>query len=161
MIAPRIETLPQKKLIGQKLTMSLTDNRTAQLWRSFMPRRKEIINHIGTEFYSLQQYDDHYFLEFNPARSFEKWAAIEVTDFDLIPEGMVALTLSSGLYAVFAYKGPSSRGPQIFQYIFGTWLPSSEYQLDNRLHFEVLGEKYKNDDPESEEEIWIPIRCRE
>jgi len=30
--------------------------------------------------------------------------------------------------------------------------------LDNRPHFEVLGEKYKNGDPESEEEIWIPVK---
>jgi AraC family transcriptional regulator len=29
--------------------------------------------------------------------------------------------------------------------------------LDDRPHFEVLGEKYKNNDPTSEKEIWIPI----
>ncbi len=37
-------------------------------------------------------------------------------------------------------------------------LPNSEYELENRPHFEVLGEKYKNNDPNSEEEIWIPIK---
>jgi hypothetical protein len=25
-------------------------------------------------------------------------------------------------------------------------------------HFEVLGDKYKNNDPSSEEEVWIPIK---
>lgn len=39
-------------------------------------------------------------------------------------------------------------------YIFATWLPSSAYVLDNRPHFEVLGAKYKSNDPGSEEEIW-------
>ena len=46
----------------------------------------------------------------------------------------------------------------IFQYIFGTWLPNSTYLLADRPHFEVLGEGYKNNDPTSEEEIWIPIQ---
>jgi AraC family transcriptional regulator len=56
------------------------------------------------------------------------------------------------------HKGAASDGPKTFQYIFGTWLPDSEYLIDNRPHFEILGEKYKNEDPTSEEEIWIPIK---
>jgi AraC family transcriptional regulator len=32
------------------------------------------------------------------------------------------------------------------------------YFLDDRPHFEILGDKYKNGDPDSEEEIWIPIK---
>jgi AraC family transcriptional regulator len=43
-------------------------------------------------------------------------------------------------------------------YIFNTWLPQSNYQLAPRPHFEILGEKYKNNHPDSEEEIWIPIQ---
>ena len=70
---------------------------------------------------------------------------------------METFSLAGGLYAVFDYKG-SSNDPSIFQFIFGTWLPSSDYVLDDRPHFEVLGDKYKNNDPNSEEEIWIPIR---
>jgi predicted transcriptional regulator YdeE len=31
---------------------------------------------------------------------------------------------------------------------------------DDRPHFEVLGKNYKNNDPVSEEEIWIPVRAR-
>jgi hypothetical protein len=30
--------------------------------------------------------------------------------------------------------------------------------LDDRPHFEVLGSKYRNNDPESEEETWIPTK---
>ncbi len=89
---------------------------------------------------------------------FEKWAAIEVADHNSIPEGMDSFSLESGLYAVFIHKGAASKGPETFQYIFGNWLPGSSYELDKRPHFEILGEKYKNDDPESEEEIWIPVK---
>lgn len=30
--------------------------------------------------------------------------------------------------------------------------------MDDRAHFEVLGERYKNNDLSSEKEIWIPIK---
>jgi AraC family transcriptional regulator len=160
-LEPRIEELGEKKLIGMRMAMSLTDNRTAELWRSFMPRRKEIGNNIGTDLYSLQMYGETYFRDFNPSAEFVKWAAIEVKDFEKIPDGMEALVLPDGLYAVFLHRGAASTGPKTFEYIFGTWLPNSEYALDNRPHFEVLGEKYKNDDPSSEEEIWIPIKAKD
>jgi len=157
-IKPRIETISAKKLIGKRLTMSLSENKTGELWQSFMQRRKEIRNTISAELISLQMYDPLYFSDFDPGTEFEKWAAAEVFDFESLPDGMETITLPGGLYAVFLHKGAASKGPETFQYIFGTWLPDSGYTLDNRPHFEVLDEKYKNEDLDSEEEIWIPIK---
>jgi AraC family transcriptional regulator len=137
--------------------MSLINNKTGELWKTSIPKLKEITNNITNDFISMQIYGPSYFNEFNPANEFEKWATIEVSDFDNLPSGIETFNLESGLYAVFEYKG-SSLDNSIYQYIFGTWLPKSKYLLDNRPHFEVLGEKCKNADPNSEEEIWIPIR---
>jgi len=159
MIIPRIETCECKKLVGKRLTMTYGENRTPFLWQSFMPRLREISNRVGSELFSMQVYGASFdFNTFNPNIEFEKWAAVEVIDFENIPAGMDNYTLQGGLYAVFDYKGLSN-DTKIFQYIFGIWLPASTtYALDHRPHFEVLGEKYKNNDPESEEEIWIPIK---
>lgn len=154
----RIELLPDKKLVGKHLSMSLANNKTVELWRSFMQQRHEITNAAGGKLYSMQIYGPSYFQDFDPARSFEKWAATEVSDFDAIPPGMESVLLTGGLYAVFHYKGSSNEGAKVFQYIFGTWLPNSDYALDTRPHFEILGEKYKNNSPDSEEEIWIPVK---
>nr|WP_321426913.1 GyrI-like domain-containing protein [uncultured Acetobacteroides sp.] len=157
----RIEVLQPQMLVGKHLTMSLSENRSSELWRCFMPQRKEIKNTLSADLFSLQVYDDSYnFSEFNTNATFKKWAAVEVSDFDAVPDGMEPLTLTGGLYAVFEYKGASSQGAAAFRYIFGTWLPNSDYVLDGRPHFEILGEKYKNDDPTSEEEIWIPIKFK-
>ena len=153
---PRIETLPEKKLIGKRMTMSLSNNKTGELWRSFMPRRREIQNSLTSELFSMQVYNRPLDLG-NMNQEFEKWAAVEVADFDAIPDGMETFVLTGGLHAVFHHKG-SSTDTGIFQYIFGTWLPGSNYVLDNRPHFEILGDKYKNADPNSEEDIWIPIK---
>lgn len=155
---PTIQSIPPKKLIGQRLTMSLTSNKTAELWCNFMPRRKEIINAISTNLYSLQVYKEGYFANFNPAAEFEKWALVEVSGFDTMPGGMEIFDLPGGDYAVFHYKGNPANGAEVFRYIFQEWLPQSSYRLDERPHFEVLGEKYKNGSEDSEEEIWIPIK---
>jgi AraC family transcriptional regulator len=158
-MTPRIEKLQEKKLVGKRITMSLADNKTGELWSSFMPRRKEIPNNVTSDVISLQVYNPTYFTDFKLTNEFEKWATIEVIDFDKVAADLETFTLTEGLYAVFDYKGLSTDN-SIFQYIFGTWLPNSIYDLDNRPHFEVLGEKYKNNDPTSEEEIWIPIQLK-
>ena len=157
---PRIETITEKKLVGKRLRMSFSENRTFELWRTFMPARKQIQNNIGTALYSMQVYDNLFFDNFNPNAVFEKWATVEVTDFDNVPRGMETYILTGGLYAVFLHKG-SNTDNRTFQYIFTTWLPNSNYLLDDRPHFEILGEKYKNGDPNSEEEIWIPVKTKE
>jgi AraC family transcriptional regulator len=154
----RVVTLNAKKLVGQRSKMSLANNRTYELWRSFMPRRKEIVNGTGIELLSVEVYPADYFDKLNPAREFEKWAAIEVSDFNSIPANMDTLVLPSGLYAVFQYKGPASGAPKLYQEIYTIWLLKSGFRLDNRPHFALMGVKYKNDDPNSEEEIWIPVK---
>jgi AraC family transcriptional regulator len=154
---PRIKEIEEKRLIGKRLKMSLTNNLTGKLWKGFMQRRNEIKNNVTKEMISMQIYDSLYYQNFKPNNEFEKWATIEVTDFDFIPNEMEPFTLPGGFYAVFNHKG-SSNDNSVFEYIFLNWLPNSKYKLDNRPHFEVLGEKYKNNDQNSEEEIWIPIR---
>jgi len=160
-VIPRIELLTTKKLVGVHLNMNLANNKTFDLWNSFMPKRKEIQNNISTDLISMQVYDSTYsFDNFDINAYFEKWAVVEVSDFEYIPNGMESFVLEGGLYAVFDYKGNGSDADQTFQYIFQTWLPNSNYKLDNRPHFELLGAKYKNNDPNSEEEIWIPIKIK-
>ena len=156
---PDIRTLEEKKLVGKQLVMTYGNNKTFELWRSFMPERKNILNTTGPDLYSVQIYNKNFdFSKFNTDEKFEKWATIEVSDFSSVPEGMSTLVIPAGLYAVFLHKGPASEGPKSFGYIYGTWLPDSEYVIDSRPHFEILGSRYKNDDPSSEEEIWVPVR---
>jgi len=139
--------------------MSFINNRTGELWRSVMPSRKEITNSVSADLVSLQIYPPSFFENFDPSKEFQKWALIEVRNFNEIPPGLEKFTLPSGMYAVFQHKG-SSNDKRTFEYILNQWLPQSEYLLDDRPHFEVLGEKYKNNDTDSEEEIWIPVKLK-
>jgi AraC family transcriptional regulator len=159
-MTPKIETSTEKKLVGKSMTMSYADYKIGQLWGSFMPRRKEITNSVTNDLISMVVYPPTHFTNFKPTNEFERWAAVEVTNLDSVPEGMETFTLPSGLYAVFLYKGTSTDISNFYQHIFTVWIPNSDYVLDNRPHFEILGEKYKNNDPSSEEEIWIPIKMK-
>lgn len=158
MFTPRIEHIEAKSLIGMSMTMSVsTAHKTGELFRNFMPRRKEIPNTFNPFTLDLRVYPSGYFAAFNPTTDFTKWALAEVSAVSEIPKGMKLFDLPAGQYAIFDYKGISG-DPSIFQYIFTEWLPSSEFQLDDRPHFEVLGPKTKLNDPESEEEIWVPLK---
>jgi AraC family transcriptional regulator len=156
----RLETLSETKLIGKRMKMSFSDNKTGELWRSFMQQRNAISENIGSDLYSMQIYRYAFFEQFDPNAEFEKWAAIAVTSFENVPADMETFVLERGLYAVFDYKGDAKDADGTFRYILGTWLPDSAYVLDDRPHFEILGEKYKKDSVDSEEEIWIPIKAK-
>lgn len=155
----RIITLSASKMIGKKTIMSIIDNKTRELWQSFMPSRASIENRVGNEFYSIEVYNDlSFFRNFDPTKPFEKWAAVQVSDAPTIPEGLEELIIPEGLYAVFNYKGRAMEAQKAYQYILGQWLPNSEYGIDDRPHFSKMGDKYKNDSPDSEEELWVPIK---
>ena len=156
---PKIKTLKSKTLIGQSEKMSMLNNSTGNLFRKFMPRRKEILNPINNNTFDLRTYPKNYFDHFDPSIEFVKQALIEVSEVSEIPDDMEVFELVGGKYAVFHYKGLSSDST-IYQFIFSQWLPGSNYVLENRPHFEIMGEKTKLNDPNSEEEIWVPIKLR-
>lgn len=157
---PTIKLIPNKKFIGFSSKMSFATHNPFILWNKFMPRLKEIKNRIGNELYSSEVYPPNFFDAYNPNALFQKWAAVEVSNFNEIPEGMETLSVQEGLYAIFIYKGTNEGAASFYNQIFWDWLPSSGYDLDARPHFAVMGSNYKKDDPNSEEEIWIPIKSR-
>ena len=144
-------------LAGKNLAMSLLDNKTGMLWGSFMPVLKQIKHRVSDNLYSLQDYPATYFDIYNPGTVFTNWALTEVSTRDVLPEGMKHFKLEGGLYAVFLHRG-SDTDTSTYQYIFSTWLPQSDYVLDHRPHFELLGSRYKKGDDNSEEEFWIPVK---
>lgn len=158
---PTIIKSSVRLLAGRKLQMSVACDRTVELWQSFMPRRNEIPPTAGKCLYSVQVFaSEKYFDQFSPEIEFEKWATVEVTEFTGIPLDMETLVVPEGVYAVFTYKGPANAALPFFQYIFQEWIPNSEYAVDNRPHLAVMGEKYRGNNPDSEEEIWVPIKMK-
>jgi AraC family transcriptional regulator len=122
------------------------------LWKKFMPRRKELVNSVNDEFIALQVYSDFNNFE----NSFDIWACVAVSTLDDIPQGMKSLIIPEGEYAVFLQKGMDAAST--YQRIMTEWLPNSKYKIDDRPHFQVMGEMYKNGSPDSEEDFYVPIK---
>ncbi|WP_229593259.1 GyrI-like domain-containing protein [Rossellomorea vietnamensis] len=156
---PTIIELKEKKLIGKFKVMSLSEDSTKALWQSFMPHRKAISHRVDEKLYNMKVFDSGLDVkQLTPATPFVKWAAVEVEAFENTPEVMDTYTMKGGLYAMFLHQGPASTFHETLKYIHTVWMPSSEYQLDDREHFERFDEHYNPADPSSVEEVWIPIR---
>lgn len=156
----KIVTFDCKLILGKKLEMSLANNLTPILWKSFIPQIPSIPNRITKELISVSVYPQDYFQSFHPSRNFEKWAGVEVSLTNDTLIGLESLRIENGMYAEFLYQGLPKEAGVFYQNIFRNWLPNSKYQLDASPHFEVMGEKYKNEDPNSEELVYIPITLR-
>jgi AraC family transcriptional regulator len=158
---PKIIDIKERKLVGIRIKTSLFENRTSDLWRGFKARVKEIRGRLNEEFYSVQIFEEYLkFEDFNSNTEFEKWAAVEISELDNLPEGMEFHILKGGKYAVFIHKGTPDMFYKTSQYIFGVWLPNSEFELDKREHFEIMKKGYSPFDENAEEEIWIPIKSK-
>lgn len=157
---PRFETLPSTRVVGMRIRTSHVENRAPELWRAFMPRRYEIPGRLHPRYLSIQVFDRAGGDPADPSTPFDRWAAVEVGDAAEPPPGMEAYTIGGGLYAVFLHRGPAAAAPRTWGFIFGQWLPASDHVVDDREHFERLPEGYRPDDPNAEEEVWIPVRPR-
>lgn len=158
----QIANLSPKKLLGHSRRMSLSTNETVAMFRAFMPKVKTIEQRTNESVIDLRIYDAGTDLAtFSPMTPFTKWVAVEVNEFPAEGGDLARYNFSGGLYAMFLHRGPASAFGKVIGQIFGQWLPSSGYLLDDRPHFEVLPKGYRMDDPDAEEEIWIPIKPTE
>ncbi len=147
-------------VIGVKAQASFITNGqvTSQLAKQFMPRLKEITNRKDNYSLSLQNYNGFNIVNLSPTTSFEKWIGVEVNSLDIIPEGLETLKITSGKYLVIDFKGSIPQFMQLWQHIHLDWLPKSEFELDDRPHFERLPFSYNPTQEVNEEEIWIPVK---
>jgi AraC family transcriptional regulator len=157
-MTPIVKIISDKYMIGMKSMTSLSQYNPFQLWHRFMPRRKEILHIVSAELFSLQVYEAPLsFSTFDEHSFFDMWAAVEVSTIEQIPIEMVSHTIKGGHFVTFTQMGSGVSLSDNFKDIYENWLPTSGYTVDDRTHFQVMGEKYKRNDPLSEEEVWIPI----
>lgn len=85
-------------------------------------------------------------------------AGFEVTNTNDIPEGMKLRDIPAANYAVFSYEGPMSKLPEFFGFIYGQWIPASEYKMDPALSLDYERYPEKMTDMENARlEIWVPV----
>ncbi len=158
-IQPQLKTFGGATLVGMHTQTSIANDNTPALWQRFMPRRKEIQHPVSGNLISVQVYHPNFkFRDFTHDTIWQKWATVEVSDTATLPDGMEVLQIPAGEYVVFTYTGTPATFGETLRYLFAEWLPARNLRPDaSRPHFEVLGEKYKHNHPDSEEEVWVAV----
>ena len=152
---PKLIESSQINVIGLSTRIKLHEqHKIVALWKQFMPRKRELDNCVSEKLIAMQVFS----LDKNgdPKQDFDIWACAEVDDFNSIPQNLKKFTIPSGKYAVFLHKGTDAR--LTYENIMSKWLENSGYAIDDRPHFQVMGEKYKNGSHDSEEDFYIPIK---
>ena len=152
---PKFITCSEKKIVGMKSSMRHNQYEfIVSLWQGFMPRKKEIRTTRTNALIAVQVYSD-----FNDTeKPFDIWAGVEVSNLDNVPAGMIPFLIEEGDYAVFVHTGMDAA--KTYQRIMSEWLPNSGYEIDDRPHFQIMGDRYKNGSAASEEDFYIPIRLK-
>lgn len=160
MIQVEIKERSSFHVVGKFYTTSLATQEPSNWWKSLKIAAKKLGYQIDIGSYSLQKYPKKYFQEFSPFHSFEYAPAIPTEKGLPIPEEWKKLEIEGGLFAVFVHLGSSETFPQTMGLFFNDWLPQSNYELDDRIHFCFMPPGYQLQDATATEEIWIPIRLK-
>lgn len=158
---PRVEMFNGMTVVGLHQIMSFAEPSIRELWQAFRLRVTEVEHRTSEEFISMRIHVDPLGTAPTLESRFQQWAGVQVREAVEVPEGMDSHQIGGGRYAVFTYQGCADAFEDAARYIYGEWLPRSDYALADREFFEVLGPSYRPDDPEASEEIWIPVQYQE
>lgn len=151
---PEIITRSEIKAVGVAGQYNEEHLDYVKLWSAFMPFFDRITNRVGTNIFGI--YEEYN--EGDDGVGFTYICAAEVENFDDVPEGMTTRIIPEHLYAVFKHKGKASTLPETLKYIWGSWLPKSNYEYVEKPDFELYSEKVLQYHPPEFIGLYIPIK---
>jgi AraC family transcriptional regulator len=159
-LIPEIVIVPSKTIMGIRFETSVANNKSIEQWNVFN-------NHLIKMNNVFWGYNRYGFFEankscqtqmFNEDSLTTEFIGIEVDKLTDVPENMLIKEFSGGKYAKFVHTGTASNLYMTYRYIWGTWFPNSDEELDVRDDFECYTEKFLGaDNNKSQIEIYFPI----
>lgn len=160
-LRPVICRLDEKKLVGMRFQTTLRKNALKEAWKRFNSRVEEIKNRTSCDarYGICEVSSDFDTLRFDENTESTHFIGTEVYSFDALPEGMSSKILNNGEYAVFTHKGKIDALKMTYDYIWGTWLLCSGFEIDTRDDFELYDGRFLGADNDlSEIDIYIPVK---
>ncbi len=152
---PKFKRLDDLIVVGLQTLNTCHYNVIPVLWQRFLKRESEV-QHVAIENVGIgvsfdiekKGKDSEYFhLVGHP-----------VSNTGEIPEGMTYRKIPAHDYAVFTHHGPLSTLGKTYDFIYGEWLPQSEYEYDDSNELEWYDERFDPESEESEFDIYVPIK---
>lgn len=158
-LTPEIVTQERMQLVGVKTEFYSVDSeknnmadKLPLLWDEFVPRMEEIQHKVsGLAYGVIQQTKEKTDL-------LEYYAAVEVSDINDLPEGMVSVEIPTSTYAKFTHKGNVASINNTVNYVYSSWLMQSDKRHTYGADLEIYGEEYIPDSDDSVVYYSIPIK---
>ena len=142
-LTPELYLQRRMTLVGMRTLFFSVDSdknnigdRLPPLWQAFLPRLGEIEHTVAGRCYGVvrQEGPDSERLEYH--------AAIEVTQVDALPKGMVSVEIPEATYAKFAHRGMAEKIDHTVSYAYSTWLAQSGQRHTYGADLEIYGDEY-------------------
>ena len=106
----------------------------------------------------LNDYTNNFSCE-NQQPAFDFYGVAEVTNFSVIPDGMITKELAAGRYVVFSFSGrPQDSLQPVADYIYKEWFPQSTCQCnENAMYDFTKSYEAVDSNGNSSIEYWVPI----
>jgi len=153
---PEIVARPATRVVGVAKRYNEEDLNIETLWSAFRPDVVKISNRIGEDAFGI--YEEY--SEQENHVGFSYICAVAVQDFEHVPHGMTARTLPEHLYAVFRHRGAISYLPETLKYIWGSWLPKSDYDFALTPDFELYSPKNPSGESDKVLDLYIPVHAK-
>lgn len=152
---PKIVVKDEFTVVGLTCSTTLQESKVPALWEAFLARVGEIPNRVSPNvMMGISEFSTNHVHE-----AFTYMACVPVSSADEMPEGMVCKTIPKREYVVVTHKGKLDALGNAFDFIYGSWLPKSGYDLVEADDFEIYDERFRGaDNDESEVDIYIPVR---
>ena len=154
---PEIITREAVKLVGIAQQYDNADLSLPKLWSAFRPYRDLITNRVGDEWFGI--YEAYEEAGDNDV-TFSYICMAPVDSFDVVPEGMITRELPEQMYAKFLHRGEITTLDQTLKYIWGSWLPKSNFEYVEKPDFELYPDGYSSSDPTSVIALHIPVKAK-
>lgn len=157
---PKTRLMEAIQLMGYSVTHQLAADQTTKLWERFMPVYMAHQPQRKLPLFSVQEYAISSFDEFTPQTPFTHWAACLSNALLSLPEDFRTVHIPEGWYWVDTLYGPPSGLSMVMQNAI-TALTQEGYEVDmSRPHFQRMDHRYKHNEADSEEDLFIPIKKR-
>lgn len=159
---PKIEERDGFYLVGLGSTFERgqTEGIGQMLWPSFVKRIDEIHGIRGRSGDNLKTYGvcQEIWENGQIQDKFKYYAAVEVEPETVPPNGLELIHLKKQKYAIFEHRGGLQALQLTNQYIWGTWLPQSGYELAPASDLEVYPEDFRPEGTDTPIELWVPLQ---
>lgn len=132
-----------------------------RLWDAYFERLGEIAsNEPGVSYGLAENPESHGQTSEHPDEALYLAATKVELDAET-PEGMSRWTSPGGLFAKFEHHGPASLIGETMAYIYGKWMPESEYSEGIGPDLQRIDSRFKPASDQSVLDLLIPIRKKE